>query len=328
MELAGRGQAEPLKFLPVAFVCIHIIVLYCIYMHFHATPVLVDEKTHMRGVIETAGFNAIAALLVFCYVKCILVSPGTVPNETAWLRAKEKQEEDPDEKGVVLLESKRSGDARHCKWCTKFKPDRCHHCRVCRVCVLRMDHHCPWIYNCVGFHNHKYFILLVMYALLASVMITFTMFGTLYNITSQTPFLTMLGLLFGETMGILLAILLSVFFGFHVWLTFRAMTTIEFCEKTKFNAAFASPYDCGFLGNITGVLGDNPLLWFLPVNPPSGDGLSFATNGQVVPETNSNRRRTTKGRSSRRGDTPHADRGSGAAMSHEPTGEAAGTIAP
>lgn len=25
--------------------------------------------------------------------------------------------------------------ARHCKWCGKFKPDRCHHCRVCRTLV-------------------------------------------------------------------------------------------------------------------------------------------------------------------------------------------------
>ncbi|ONK64270.1 uncharacterized protein A4U43_C07F23890, partial [Asparagus officinalis] len=45
-----------------------------------------------------------------------------------------------------------------CEFCKKPKPPRAHHCRSCRMCVLDMDHHCPFIANCVGAGNHRSFI--------------------------------------------------------------------------------------------------------------------------------------------------------------------------
>lgn len=53
---------------------------------------------------------------------------------------------------------------RYCLICQVFKPERTHHCSTCKRCVLVMDHHCPWLNNCVGFRNRKTFMLLIIYA--------------------------------------------------------------------------------------------------------------------------------------------------------------------
>ena len=37
------------------------------------------------------------------------------------------------------------------------------HCDICKTCIERYDHHCFWINNCVGKHNFKRFIFLIIY---------------------------------------------------------------------------------------------------------------------------------------------------------------------
>ncbi|XP_010487785.1 PREDICTED: protein S-acyltransferase 11-like [Camelina sativa] len=56
-----------------------------------------------------------------------------------------------------------------CNYCSKPKSPRTHHCRTCRMCVLDMDHHCPFIGNCVGAGNHKQFIAFLISAVISTI---------------------------------------------------------------------------------------------------------------------------------------------------------------
>lgn len=72
---------------------------------------------------------------------------------------------------VHSLSSTTNDDQEH----SQFKSDhtassmptfnnRSHYCTVCCKTVLYMDHHCPFMGNCVGYYNYSHFFLFLVYA--------------------------------------------------------------------------------------------------------------------------------------------------------------------
>lgn len=50
-----------------------------------------------------------------------------------------------------------------CFYCKVIKSTRTFHCMICGRCVEKFDHHCIYINNCLGYRNHKYFILFLWF---------------------------------------------------------------------------------------------------------------------------------------------------------------------
>jgi hypothetical protein len=114
------------------------------------------------------------------------------------------------------------------------KPDRCHHCRHCGECVLEMDHHCPWVANCVGAGNRKYFILLLLYASLSlAVFLAWMAPNFVQALQSVADLRRQFVYLFAYFLAALLWLLLTGFFLFHVYLLTAGLSTIEWCEKSS-----------------------------------------------------------------------------------------------
>ncbi|KAF0923922.1 hypothetical protein E2562_007762 [Oryza meyeriana var. granulata] len=111
------------------------------------------------GAANAVAFTALAATCVATYAVAVCRDPGRVPPSF---------QPDVEDVGSPLQEIKRKGgDLRYCQKCGQYKPPRAHHCRVCKRCVLKMDHHCIWINNCVGHKNYKIFFIFVLYAVIA-----------------------------------------------------------------------------------------------------------------------------------------------------------------
>lgn len=293
------------KIVPVLFVVSIIVGLSSIYVAYHIVPLLSlphgpqanDDviADYNRGIVELGVFCGITILLVIAYLKCIFIHPGTVPNESPWRY--DAQLSQGQIENLQLQEMKKTGARRHCKWCLKFKPDRCHHCRPLGCCVLKMDHHCPWVHNTIGFRNHKYFVLLVLYSTVDCWFIVSTMLPTIEAaVQVETPSPSLAVVLFAETLAAILGLMVTGFLIFHIWLMLKAMTTIEFCEKQSLRAGYdGSPYDRGVLGNIRAVLGDWTVLWLLPVSPPSGDGMNFRNEEEpLMREIEAGRKMTSR----------------------------------
>lgn len=246
--------------------------------------------------------NITVVLFFISFFRASATAPGRVPDRPPWNSISA-------EDALYNNEAKKSGGRRYCRYDRKYKPDRCHHCSQCNECVLRMDHHCPWLDNCVGFWNYKFFLLTLLYASLSLLLITVSSGWLGYYVFNHT---TRHGLDVSRlAIGIALAcvsgvgsLVICMFFSIHVVMVLKGVTTLEVFEKssgpdddsclgavcctkrdprTKEPVHPVSPYKLpSVVRNIKAAMGENVILWLIPTMPRmktgSADGLIFQVN--------------------------------------------------
>ncbi|CAH1779830.1 unnamed protein product [Owenia fusiformis] len=132
-----------------------LLVFYAIYVVIFVMliPYPYPVYSTINGMIFLFG----CFLAISSHARCMLSDPGAVPRGNA------------TKENIMKLGLQEGQVVYKCPKCISIKPERAHHCSVCRRCIRKMDHHCPWVNNCVGENNQKYFVLFTLYIFIISV---------------------------------------------------------------------------------------------------------------------------------------------------------------
>merc|ERR1711916_11768 len=238
-------------------------------------PLHVPDVWSVWGALHSMVALCLIANILYNYIACIITPPGS------------PSKEDMAAANVPLDDD----EGAFCKKCNCLKPRRAHHCHVCKTCVLKMDHHCPWIHNCVGFYNHRYFVLFLIYMWAGCAYVAFMSSAPFFEtetLGAPWPYPIVRGsvvFVFVLTLSIFLA--LTFMMVWQLYLVIPAQTTIEFYfnrfrkkEAATHGEVWVNEYDLGTWRNLDLFFGYRGQWWkilFPALAPPPGDGIRFPT---------------------------------------------------
>ncbi|PVH64924.1 hypothetical protein PAHAL_2G386900 [Panicum hallii] len=224
-----------------------------------AMALLLSEWIFLARVIDSSSAHRIlipasSLILLAAATASLLLAatsdPGIIPRN----QASPSSEEDGTSAARFVVVNGVEVRLKFCKTCKIHRPPRSSHCAVCDNCVDKFDHHCPWISQCIGLRNYRFYMLLLCSALaFYTFMFAFTVRAIRIKMeitnagvfslvrTLPEPFvLAALSFMSICALGCLLA--------FHAFLVAKNTTSHEM-EKGRYHSS-PNPYDKGALANI------------------------------------------------------------------------------
>ncbi|NXI94428.1 ZDHC5 Palmitoyltransferase, partial [Psophia crepitans] len=248
MPAASGKRFKPSKYVPVSAAAIFLVGATTLFFAF-TCPGL---SLYVSPAIP--AYNAVVFLFVLAnFSMATFMDPGIFP------RAEEDEDKEDDFRAPLYKTVEIKGIQVRMKWCATcrfYRPPRCSHCSVCDNCVEEFDHHCPWVNNCIGRRNYRYFFLFLL-SLTTHIMGVFG-FGLLYVLYQVEE-------LSGVRMAVTMVVMCvaGLFFipvagltGFHVVLVARGRTTNE--QVTGKFRGGVNPFTNGCCKNVSRVLCSSP----------------------------------------------------------------------
>uniref|UniRef100_A0A3P9MF14 Palmitoyltransferase n=1 Tax=Oryzias latipes TaxID=8090 RepID=A0A3P9MF14_ORYLA len=235
---------RPSRYVPVSAATTFLVGSTSLFFCF-TCPWLSDSVSSVVPIYIAVIF--IFTLANFCMAT--FMDPGIFP------RAEEDEDKEDDFRAPLYKTVEIKAIQVRMKWCSTcrfYRPPRCSHCSVCDNCVEDFDHHCPWVNNCIGRRNYRYFFLFLL-SLTTHIIDVFS-FGLVYVLNHRQQLDTPQA---AVTMGVMCVA--GLFFvpvagltGFHIVLVARGRTTNE--QVTGKFRGGVNPFNKGCSRNISHIL--------------------------------------------------------------------------
>jgi len=161
---------KTLIFFPVL---LPIFIIFALQYIFHQQILL-----YHWNIISAFFFYLFTTISLASIIQCTLTNPGEVLGSWsdanlpyAYFDNESDKRKFKEVHPLVVLDKGKYPKYQYCSTCDLVVPPKTTHCGICNRCTLSLDHHCPWVGNCIGFYNLKFFILFSGYGALSGLII-------------------------------------------------------------------------------------------------------------------------------------------------------------